>query len=90
MDTVRGRAWTGIENGELMRLAGGTRDVFITMDQNLSVHQDVARLPFGVVLLRAASNRLLHLRPLVTALLHAIERETRRVSSRRCLTTACC
>ncbi len=71
--TVRGHGWTGIENGELMRLAASACDVFITMDQNLPHQQHVSRLTFGVILLRAPSNRLLHLRPLVAPLLHAID-----------------
>jgi hypothetical protein len=33
----------------------------------------VPRLPFGIIVLRAPSNRLLHLRPLVAALLRAID-----------------
>jgi predicted nuclease of predicted toxin-antitoxin system len=71
--SVRGHGWTGIENGELMRLAASACDVFVTMDQNLPHQQHVSRLPFGVILLRAPSNRLLHLRPLVGPLLRAID-----------------
>ncbi|MDO8502076.1 MAG: DUF5615 family PIN-like protein [Gemmatimonadaceae bacterium] len=33
--TVRGLGSTGIENGELMRLATTACDVFVTTDQNL-------------------------------------------------------
>lgn len=72
VQTVRGLGWTGSENGELMRLAATVCDVFVTMDQNLPHQQNLARLPFGVILLRAPSNRLLHLRPVVAALLAAI------------------
>jgi hypothetical protein len=43
VQTVRGRGWTGIENGELMRLAAKPGDVFITMDQNLPRQQSVAQ-----------------------------------------------
>jgi predicted nuclease of predicted toxin-antitoxin system len=71
--TVRGLGWTGVENGELMRRAATACDVFVTMDRNLPHQQHVVRLPFGVILLRAQSNRLLHLRPLIAALLRAIE-----------------
>ena len=69
--TVRGLGWAGSENGELMRLAGTVCDVFVTMDQNLPHQQHVPRLAFGVILLIAPSNRLLHLRPLVAVLLRA-------------------
>jgi hypothetical protein len=73
VQTVRSRGWTGIENGELMRLAAGVCEAFVTMDQNLPRQQDVPSLPFGVIIMHAPSNRLVHLRPLVGALLHAIE-----------------
>lgn len=72
VQTVRGQGWTGIENGELMRLAANTCDVFVTMDQSLPRQQSVPRLPFGIILLRAPSNRLVHLRPLAPQLLRAI------------------
>ena len=73
VQTVRRRGWTGIENGELMQLAAGACDAFVTMDQNLPRQQDVPQLPFAIIVLRAPSNRLIHLRPLVAALLRAIE-----------------
>lgn len=72
VQTVRDRGWTGIENGELMRRAANTCDVFITMDQNLPRQQSVTQLPFGVIVVHAASNRLVDLRPLASALLRAI------------------
>ena len=71
--TVHGPGWMGVENGELMRRAASTCDVFVTMDQNLPHQQNVSRLSFAVILLRAPSNRLLHLRPLVAELLRAID-----------------
>lgn len=89
VETVRGRGWTGTENGELMRLAANACDAFITMDQNLPRQQDIAKLPFGVILLRAPSNRMMHLRPLIVPLLHAIDtitpgefRQVRRLTMR--------
>ena len=42
------------------------------MDANLEFQQNISTLPFGVVLVRAPSNRMLHLRPLVPAILDAI------------------
>jgi hypothetical protein len=43
------------------------------MDQNLPRQQDIRQLPFAIIVLRAPSNRLVHLRPLIAALLRAIE-----------------
>lgn len=47
-------------------------DAFITVDQKISVQQDLTRFQIAVVLLRAATNRLEHIRPLAPALLEAL------------------
>ena len=63
-----------------------TFDALITMDQNLPFQQHLATLSLGVVLVRAASNRMIHLRPLVPAILVALDGlrpgELRRVGGR--------
>jgi len=37
----------------------GTYDVLVTMDRNLEFQQNLSALPFGVILVRAPSNRML-------------------------------
>lgn len=69
--TVGEAGWGGITNGELLRRITDRFDALLTMDRNLQHQQNIARLPFGVVLVRAPSNRLVHLRPLVPAMLEA-------------------
>ena len=69
VETVAGRGWSGVRNGELLKRASGEFDVFLTMDRRLPEQQRIAQLPFGVVLLVAPSNRLIHLRPLVPDIL---------------------
>ena len=59
VQTVVGRGWAGIKNGELLRLMRGTYDVLVTMDRNLEFQQNLSALPFGVILVRAPSNRML-------------------------------
>jgi hypothetical protein len=46
--------------------------VFVTVDRNLAFQQPIDSLPFAVVVLRAQSNRLSDLRPLVPFLLKAL------------------
>jgi len=46
--------------------------VFVTVDRNLAFQQPIDSLPFAVVVLRAKSNRLSDLRPLVPFLLNAL------------------
>jgi hypothetical protein len=57
----------------LLTLAAAQFDVFVTVDRNLSFQQNLGSVPIAVVVLRAKSNRLGDLRPLVPALLAAIE-----------------
>jgi hypothetical protein len=71
--TVSGMGWAGTRNGALLRLAEGQFDVFVTMDRGIEFQQNFSKLAVGIVLVRAASNRMLHLRPLVSAMLSAIE-----------------
>jgi hypothetical protein len=71
-DTVVGVGWAGVKNGELLRRAAGRYDAFLTMDRNLEHQQNVAALPFAVVVVRAPSNRMVHLRPLADDVLKAI------------------
>lgn len=65
--------WTTIKNGELLALASGDLNVFVTVDRNLSVQQHLPRFDIAVIVLRAKSSRLADLQHLVPALLAAIE-----------------
>ena len=57
--TVPQAGWAGVKNGKLLRLiaAAARFDVFLTMDKNLPHEHRIKGLPFGVVVLRAPSNR---------------------------------
>lgn len=72
VDTVVGRGWAGIKNGELLRRMRGSYDALVTMDRSIEFQQDIEGLPFGVLLLRASSNRMAHLSPLVPAILESL------------------
>jgi hypothetical protein len=65
--------WTSIKNGELLALASGFFDVFVTVDRNLSFQQNIQELSIAVIVLHAKTNRLADLMPLVPKLLAAIE-----------------
>lgn len=70
--TARQMGWETIKNGELLTLASRDFDVFVTVDRNLSVQQNLTSFKIAVIVLRAQSNRLADLRPLVPKLLAAI------------------
>jgi len=76
VDTVAGRGWSGLQNGELLTRANAEIDALLTMDRRLPEQQDVAKLSFGVLLIQAPSNRMLHLRPLAPNILAALSRLT--------------
>jgi hypothetical protein len=67
-----GDGWNTIKNGELLTLASREFDVFITVDRNLSFQQSLSSFSIAVIVLRAESNRLADLQPLVPKLLAAI------------------
>ena len=72
VETVVGRGWAGIKNGELLWRMRGAYDALITMDQGIEFQQDLPDLPFGVLLLRAPSSRIADLRGLVPAIIDAL------------------
>lgn len=71
--TVGGCGWSGVKNGELLRRAAGQFDAFLTMDRNIEHQQPLSTLPFGLVVIRAPSNRLRDLVPLAADILRALE-----------------
>lgn len=66
--TVTAAGWAGIKNGELLTLAESEFDVFVTVDRNLGFQQNISRFSIGVVVLKAKTNRLVDLRPLLPKL----------------------
>ena len=67
--TVQQMGWSGISNGRLLSLIRGQFDAFNTVDSNLAYQQNVSTLPVAVVVLRAPSNKIEDLRPLLPRLL---------------------
>jgi hypothetical protein len=70
--TARQMSWSTIKNGELLALAAKDFDVFVTVDRNLSFQQNLPAFEIAVIVLRAVSNRLADLRPLLPELLATI------------------
>jgi len=71
--TVPEAGWAGKDNGELLVLATGHFDVFLTVDQNLAAQQDLSRAGLAVIVLRARSNRPQDLEPLIPKVVKALE-----------------
>jgi predicted nuclease of predicted toxin-antitoxin system len=72
VSTVKQMGWKSIRNGELLRLAEKSFEVFVTTDRNLSFQQNVQRFDIVVVVMVAKTNRLADLRLIVPVLLKAL------------------
>jgi hypothetical protein len=60
--SVQEAGWAGKRNGELLKLAEGSFAVFITLDTNLQYQQNLAGRQIAIIVIRAQSNRLNHLK----------------------------
>jgi len=70
---VQVAGWSAIKNGELLhRAAAAGFDVFLTPDRNLEYQQNLSRVRLGIVVLRARTNRIEELLPLVPRLLELL------------------
>ena len=47
VDTVAGRGWTGITNGELLRRMEGQYDALVTMDRGIEFQQNLTSATVG-------------------------------------------
>lgn len=65
--------WASIVNGELIKLAEIEFDVFVTVDKGILYQQNLHSRVLGFIFLRARSNRLEDLLPLVGDMLTALE-----------------
>jgi hypothetical protein len=72
--TVPQAGWASFSNGKLLRLiaVSGAFDAFITVDKNLPQQNKIQNLPFAIIVLRARSNRLIHLTPFVPEILRLL------------------
>ena len=67
--SVPRHGWAGIKNGKLLALAEKEFDVFVTMDGSLASQQNLSRFNIAIIVLRAKSNQVQDLKPLVPGLL---------------------
>ena len=70
--TAHEMSWSSLKNGELLARAAASFDVFVTVDRNLSFQQNLGAANIAVIVLRARTNRLADLKPLVPQLLTTI------------------
>ena len=64
--------WGDLDDGPLLDAMAGRFDVLITVDKSLPKQQNLSNRTFAVIVLRARTNRLTDLLPLVPALQEAM------------------
>lgn len=72
VQTVAEAGFAGLKNGQLLRRAEGNFDAFITTDRSLQHQQNLSAWTMAFVLLRAVSNDIADLEPLVPELLRRL------------------
>ena len=72
VQTAPEMGWGDLDNGDLLNAMEGLFDALVTVDKRLPKQQQLKGRSLGVVVLRARSNRLADLLPLVPALLEAL------------------
>ena len=69
VSSVQAEGWAGTENGALLQQASEHFDALLSMDRGLAHQQKPSGLHLRIVIIRAPSNRMEHLRPLVNSIL---------------------
>jgi predicted nuclease of predicted toxin-antitoxin system len=72
--TATGLGWADLDDGPLLDAMGTEFDALVTVDKNLPKQQRLDHRAFGVVVLRAKTNRLVDLLPLVPKLRATLKR----------------
>ncbi|HEY2289952.1 MAG TPA: hypothetical protein VGM86_04545 [Thermoanaerobaculia bacterium] len=72
VQTAHEMGWGDLDNGDLLDAMQDIFNALVTVDKRLPSQQHIKDRPLGVVILRAKSNRLADLLPLVPGLLAAL------------------
>jgi hypothetical protein len=58
VQTVQRQGWSGLKNGQLLRQASSSFDVFITGDQGIEHQQNLSELSIRLVVVAGKNNRV--------------------------------
>ena len=73
IQTIHELGWNGKKNGELLALMETAGfEVLLTVDQNLQFQQNLAGSTVAVLIMKARSNRLTDLAPMISKILTAL------------------
>ena len=70
---VQSEGWSAVKNGELLRRATAAGfEVFVTPDRKLEYQQNIPQVGLAIVVVRAHTNRIEDIAPLVPQLLEVL------------------
>lgn len=81
MQTVPQAGWAGLDDRQVLANAEKGFDALVTTDSNIEFQQNLGAFNLAVVVLRAQSNRLADLKPLVPRLLALLPTAPRRAAT---------
>jgi predicted nuclease of predicted toxin-antitoxin system len=71
--TVAYKGWSGLENGALLKAAAGDQfDVMLTKDSGVEFQQHLPDLPLAIIVIKAPTNKIDDIRPLLPKILAAL------------------
>jgi predicted nuclease of predicted toxin-antitoxin system len=70
--TVPETGWRGSKDGELLRLAAKSFDVFVTIDRNMERQHDLSGFRLGFIIAHVRSNRLIDFQAILPDLVEAV------------------
>ncbi len=63
--------WSGLQNGELLALAEGQFDIFVTNDKGIEHQQNLSKLSLGILVVSVRKNTIEYYRPIFAELRQA-------------------
>ena len=72
VDTVQKSGWAGLKNGKLLGKLSGKYEILLTIDKRFGHEQKIPE-DVAVITVRARSNRIQDLKPLVPEILEALK-----------------
>jgi len=72
VDTVQKAGWAGFKNGKLLERVSGKYEVLLTIDKRIGHEQEIPG-DVAVITVRARSNRIQDVKPLVPEILKALK-----------------
>ena len=81
VQTVPQAGWAGLTDRQILENAEKVFEAFVTTDSNIEFQQNLANFNLAVIVLRAPTNRLADLKPLMPELLRVLPSAAKRAAT---------